>query len=97
MNFFEFANITFQNKSFENVKNYSPKTDGELKALHKLIGWQVSWFKFWSFFYLAAKFVALKAGFALEPKNLVPHQQAKAALPPQPGKLEIVPPPTDAA
>jgi hypothetical protein len=72
MQLFDFIDIHFQNKSYENQIKYSIKTDGELKALHWLVNFELKFFRFIAIFKFIFMFLGVRFFFQEKPVNKVP-------------------------
>lgn len=72
MEFFEFIDINFQNKSYENSVKYSIKRDGELQALHMMVGMERKFFKWTAFFKFIFDYFLVLLTFKDEPEKIVP-------------------------
>lgn len=72
MELFEFLDITFQNKSFENSKSYCIKREAELQAIHRLVDLERKFYRFLGFWKTVARFLGMKLGLVLEPVKIAP-------------------------
>lgn len=86
MRFFDFIDIHFQNRSYENAQKYSIKTDGELQSLHGLVALQRRFFRLTGYVRIVFLYFLLRVGLTKPPINKVPKP-----TPTQKPKLEAVP------
>lgn len=95
MKFFEFLDVSFQNASFDNSKQFCIKRDGYLQSIHVWVSWERKFYKFLGLFKVLGLFLGVKVGLIAEPVNRVPPPKVNRPEKPDLHIAQQTPPPVN--